>query len=61
MQEHGYKYFARRHSPTQGELRGLCFVIYKISKITLRPRYKFDIFALFDFCLATQHILFSEL
>ena len=40
MQQHGNKYFARRHAPTQGELRGLekwdlCFVIYKFSKITL--------------------------
>ena len=38
----------------------LCFVIYEFSKITLCPGYKFDIFALFDFCLARQHILISE-
>ena len=40
MQQHGNKYFARRHAPTQGELRGLekwdlCFVIYEFSKITV--------------------------
>ena len=65
MQQHGTKYFARRHAPTQGELRGLekwdlCFVIYKFSKITVCPGYKFDIFALFDFYLARQNILISE-
>ena len=39
---------------------GFMFVIYKFSKITLCPGYKFDIFALFDFCLARQHILISD-
>ena len=65
MQQHGNKYFARRHAPPQSELRGLekwdlCFVIYKFSKITFCPGYKFEIFALFDFCLARQHIIISE-
>ena len=30
------------------------------SKVTLRPEYKFDKFALIDFCLARRHIRFSE-
>ena len=65
MQQHGNKYFARRHAPTQGELKGagemgFMFCVLKFSKITLCPGYKFDIFALFDLCLARQHILISE-
>ena len=30
------------------------------SKVTLRPEYKFDKFALIDFCLARRYIRFSE-
>ena len=30
------------------------------SKVTLCPEYKFDKFALIDFCLARRHIRFSE-
>ena len=30
------------------------------SEVTLRPEYKFDNFALIDFCLARRHIRFSE-
>ena len=30
------------------------------SKVTLLPEYKFDKFALIDFCLARRHIRFSE-
>ena len=30
------------------------------SKVTLRPEYKFNKFALIDFCLARRHIRFSE-
>ena len=30
------------------------------SKVTRRPEYKFDKFALIDFCLARRHIRFSE-
>ena len=30
------------------------------NKVTLRPEYKLDKFALIDFCLARRHIRFSE-
>ena len=39
----------------------ICILSFiSFSKVTLRPEYKFDKFALIDFCLARRHIRFSE-
>ena len=45
-----------RHTP-----RGLVTLFISFSKITLRGGYKFDKFALFDFCFGRRHIRFSEI
>ena len=43
-----------------GEISFMFFLFISFSKIALRIGYKFDKFALFDFCLTRRHIRFSE-